>query len=588
MEKYHIEVEKAHLKLEKEAVNELKKSYEQALKDIQERVKYLQSDEALESKIRQLNYQRALETQITGILDVLKTDNIVTINKYLNEAYNNGFVGSLYCMQKENIPLAFGIDEKRVLTSISKKIENMTFADREETNMDDFKKKVKSEITRGIANGSKYSEIVRNLDNVTKEGVNSSYRICRTEMGRVSQEAKYDSMVKAKENGADIVKQWDSTMDGKTREAHAKLDGQVKEIDEPFEIDDMKAMYPMSFGIASMDINCRCVVLERARWAVESELKGESTFTKVIRNDDGKTEIKEFNTDSYNAFKKDYFKWKDEINISSVIDKNYNCHLAVKFGNEYYDEMHKLIAECENKNLVEVWMKYEDQIEVGDANYKGHEHCMGNKIYVNGTRDAKGNSYEKPYQVTFHESGHAIDNLAGKHESVKNSTSFFRHFSSRYKDGFFPQTIDKQLKADFKEHAGDVEWFRNNGFIDDWYYSMYQKGTYKAEQIIPKYRKSYAYSAIEKEIRALNPYAKSDLSDILEGATKGKINCGYGHGTKYWRDRTYDGVSDGLATEAFAEMTDSLMTNKESLETIKKYLPKSFEMNEEMLKIILS
>ena len=142
MEKYHTEVEKAHLQLEKEAVNELKKTYEQALKDIQERVKYLQSDEALESKIRQLNYQRALETQITGVLDVLKTDNIITINKYLNEAYNNGFVGSLYCMQKENIPLAFGIDEKRVLTSISKKIENMTFADREETNMDEsFPKK---------------------------------------------------------------------------------------------------------------------------------------------------------------------------------------------------------------------------------------------------------------------------------------------------------------------------------------------------------------------------------------------------------------------------------------------------------------
>lgn len=325
MEKYHKEVEKQHLKLEKEAVKELTSAYEKALDDVKERIKYLQSDEMSVSKIRQLKYQEALESQLGGVLEVLKTDNIITINKYMNEAYKNGFIGSLYCMQKEDVPLALGIDQKKVLSSISKKIEDMTFADREEVNMNDFKTKIKAEITRGIAGGSKYKEIVRNIDNYTKEGINSSYRICRTEMGRVSQEAKYDSMIKAKENGADIVKQWDSTMDHRTRESHARLDGQVRELEEPFEIDGMEAMYPMGFGIASMDINCRCVVLERARWAVEDELSGSNGFTKAVRNEDGTSEIREFNINSYNEFKKDYFKWEKEIeksvlkNIKEVI-----------------------------------------------------------------------------------------------------------------------------------------------------------------------------------------------------------------------------------------------------------------------------
>lgn len=322
MNKKQIEVEKSHLKLEKEALDELTKTYEIALNDIKERAKNLKSEEMLESKIRQLNYQNALENQVSGILDVLKTDNTVTINKYLTKAYENGFIGTLYNMQSEEIPIAFGIDEKKVLTSISKKIDDMTFADRVDTNMDDFKKKIKAEITRGIANNSKYNEIARNLDNVTQEGINSSYRICRTEMGRISQESKFDCMLRAKENGADIVKQWDSTMDGKTREAHSKLDGQVKELDEPFEIEinghKVEAMYPCGFGIASMDINCRCVVLERARWAIEGELNGENTFTKAVRNNDGMTEIKEFNTSSYNAFKKDFFKWQEEIKEKAI------------------------------------------------------------------------------------------------------------------------------------------------------------------------------------------------------------------------------------------------------------------------------
>lgn len=313
--KKQIEVEKNHLKLEKEALQELKTTYEKALGDIQERVKALQSDEVLESKIRQLNYQKALETQISGILDVLKTDNTVTINKYLTKAYENGFIGTLYNMQNEEIPLALGIDQKQVLTSISKKIENMTFADRTDTNMNDFKKKIKAEITRGIANNSKYNEIARNLNNVTQEGVNSSYRIARTEMGRVSQESKFDCMQRAKANGADIVKQWDSTMDGRTRDAHARLDGQVKELEEPFEIEvdgqTAKAMYPMGFGIASMDINCRCVILERARWAVEDELSGKSTFTKAVRNKDGKATINTFNANTYKEFKQKFFKWEE-------------------------------------------------------------------------------------------------------------------------------------------------------------------------------------------------------------------------------------------------------------------------------------
>lgn len=309
MNKKQIEVEKTHLKLEKEALQELKITYEKALSDIQSRVKVLQSDEVLESKIRQLNYQKALENQVSGILDVLKTDNVVLINKYLTKAYENGFIGTLYNMQNEEIPLALGIDQKQVLASISKKIENMTFADREYTNMNDFKTKIKAEITRGIANNSKYNEIARNLDNVTKEGVNSSYRIARTEMGRVSQESKFDCMQRAKANGADIVKQWDSTMDGRTRETHAKVDGEVKELDEKFS---NGLMFPCDpNGGAAEVINCRCVMLERARWAVESELKGENTFTKAVRNKDGKATINTFNANTYKEFKQKFFKWEE-------------------------------------------------------------------------------------------------------------------------------------------------------------------------------------------------------------------------------------------------------------------------------------
>ena len=30
-------------------------------------------------------------------------------------------------------------------------------------------------------------------------------------------------------------------------------------------------MYPSNFGIPSLDINCRCAVLQRARWALDQD-----------------------------------------------------------------------------------------------------------------------------------------------------------------------------------------------------------------------------------------------------------------------------------------------------------------------------
>ena len=88
-----------------------------------------------------------------------------------------------------------------------------------------------------------------------------------------------------------------------------------------------------------------------------------------------------------------------------------------------------------------------------------------------------------------------------------------------------------------------------------------------------------AYKAVETEIRALSPFAKGDLSDIMEGATREKISVGFGHGNGYWKHGDWT-----LATEAFAEMVDSTISNAESLQAIRTYLPDSYNVFLDMLK----
>lgn len=57
------------------------------------------------------------------------------------------------------------------------------------------------------------------------------------------------------------TREWLATQDGNVRDAHAELDGKRAGIDEPFNVNGAAGMYPGGFGVAALDINCRCGVL---------------------------------------------------------------------------------------------------------------------------------------------------------------------------------------------------------------------------------------------------------------------------------------------------------------------------------------
>lgn len=59
-------------------------------------------------------------------------------------------------------------------------------------------------------------------------------RIARTEGHRIQCQSGMDACYKAKEKGANVVKQWDATLDVKTRTSHVQVDGEIRELDEKF------------------------------------------------------------------------------------------------------------------------------------------------------------------------------------------------------------------------------------------------------------------------------------------------------------------------------------------------------------------
>lgn len=290
MNKRQIEVHKKLLNDEEDVLKRLEENYQKSLDEIQEKIKILQADELTQSKIYQLEYQRALEKQVTGILEVLKGNNFQTVNEYLKVCYEDSFIGTLYDLHGQGIPLIFPIDQEETATMIQKTHNDIKLSKRLYDNVDVLKDDVISEVSRGISNGYSWQQVTRNLTAYSDISLHRAKTIAQTEGHRVQQQSQMKTLEKAKDAGADVVKQWDSTLDSRTREDHQRLDGQIRELDEPFDVNGRKAMYPGGFGIASEDINCRCCMLQRARWAMDEEeleeLKRRAEFFGLDKTDD--------------------------------------------------------------------------------------------------------------------------------------------------------------------------------------------------------------------------------------------------------------------------------------------------------------
>lgn len=297
MNKRQKEVLQASLQDEKAVMAGIESNYTSALARIRRNIRELQSNPLTQSKAYQLEFQQQLEAQISGILDTLQGNNFTTIADYLQTCYQTGFIGTNYDWQGQGVPLTIPIDQRQVIKAVQKTGDDFKLSNKLGVNTKLLKEQVKTELQRGLASELSYADIARNITDYGQADMNRSMLIARTEGHRVQNESRMDAMRAAKKRGADVVKQWDSTLDGNTRPHHRELDGQVQELDDPFTVAGMKVDAPGGFGIAAEDCNCRCCVLQRARWAVSKEDK----YTKWNNEDGGFIE-----TTGFDDFKQKY------------------------------------------------------------------------------------------------------------------------------------------------------------------------------------------------------------------------------------------------------------------------------------------
>ena len=138
---------------------------------------------------------------------------------------------------------------------------------RENKDMQWNRRHIQSAVLQGILQGESPYDVAARLRQVGQMDASASIRYARTMTTSAQNAGRYQAFRRAKDLGVQLTIEWQATLDNRTRHDHRMLHGQRREVDEPFEVDGFKILYPAEGGPGASDIpqqliwNCRCTLL---------------------------------------------------------------------------------------------------------------------------------------------------------------------------------------------------------------------------------------------------------------------------------------------------------------------------------------
>lgn len=364
-------IQQQFLNNEKAVIKRLKQVYGQSQKDIESKINnlsfkigelqqeydWLDPDDPerakiksmIQSKIYQKQYQEQLKSQVDGILKQMQTQSYLTVSAYLDECYTDGFIGTIFDAQGQGVPIMTPINQESMVRAVQleSKISKGLYT-RLGEDVDLLKRKITAQVSRSISTGMTFAQTAQQLAGYTNIGFNNAVRIARTEGHRVQTTAAMDAMIAAKEKGADIVKQWDSTLDGKTRPSHISVDGEIRELDKPFS-NGLDFPGDPAGGAAEV-VNCRCALLQRANWALSDEqFTKMNNFTRQLESFDSPDTYKEFKKSFFSSENKKYMNYVQSMEnkyhtkdfpklLKKMTDSEYQHYFNLLGANPVYNK----------------------------------------------------------------------------------------------------------------------------------------------------------------------------------------------------------------------------------------------------------
>ena len=142
------------------------------------------------------------------------------------------------------------------------------------------KGQIQSVTLQSILQGESIPNMAKRIANTMGEmNRKASIRYARTAMTSAQNAGRKDAYQRAKGLGINLQQEWIATLDFRTRHAHRQLDGQIRDIDEPFQVDGYGIEYPGDPAAPGYLVyNCRCTTV--------AKVEGWDSMSGQLRSDE--------------------------------------------------------------------------------------------------------------------------------------------------------------------------------------------------------------------------------------------------------------------------------------------------------------
>jgi SPP1 gp7 family putative phage head morphogenesis protein len=250
---------------ERQMIKDLQRQYGVALKETRRNIadayaKYSVNAELTFAEMQKYTRLSRLEESIVDELNILYSGTGKEIRQGVGKVYEQSYYFTGYILETEaQTKLAYTLLPKQQITrAIQNPISGLTLNERLANNRRLIILKTREQLVQGLIQGDSIRTMANRIKDVFEGDLNKSVRIVRTETNRARNLGTLDSYEHAKDKGLEFDTIWVASLDDRTRDTHADLDGQKADKDGFFHIDGLSTTGPSQFGIASEDINCRC------------------------------------------------------------------------------------------------------------------------------------------------------------------------------------------------------------------------------------------------------------------------------------------------------------------------------------------
>lgn len=321
------------------------------------------------------------------------------------------------------------------------------------------KAKMTSAVTQAILQGESVYGLAKRLRSVTAMDARASLRNARTMITNAQNAGRYNGFRRAKAMGVKFKVIWIATLDNRTRHTHRLLDGQMQEVDEPFDVDGIKIMYPADYGGKNYKVppdmiyNCRCTIgaavkgtklyedglsetdrevadgLTYDEWKF-GKVKGEKQADEQVKYWSGK--VKDIKDKKYSGI------WKDDVTVADYPAKK----ASIQSKKDYYDnEIAKMKAQGASQSKIDYLTGKKTELEEFEKEGKRYEKLSEKLKKAQAAKSAYKTGQFEP---------NAWDDMVKKTALRYNNRSDADKFHRKYLDSVWDNIPDEGKYAVWK------------------------------------------------------------------------------------------------------------------------------------------